>query len=169
MKRRWFLFVFLLLMMPSTCFAVENRGYIRLSMTYDGESVIGGTVTIYDVTGIADELSPEELADYAKRNSLPEQTKTVNSGGLVKFENLVPGQYLLTQDKAAEGFFKMKPFCVSLPMMVDGDLCYEIDASPKLEPEHKLPQTGQLIWPAWAFIGLGLVFIGIGLSNQKRE
>ena len=169
MKRHLFLFLCLLLLMPIRCVAAENRGTIRLQMAYNGNAVAGGSVVLYNVTTCHGEMDPKELAAYVKKMGLPGEQKQIDSTGTVTFENLPSGIYLLIQKNSAEGYLAMKPFCISLPMSVNGQMMYEIDASPKLQPKDKLPQTGQIIWPAWAFIGFGLAFIGIGLSNLKRE
>lgn len=169
MIRRWMLIFLVFLALPVTCLAADRLGCIRLTMNYDGKPVTGGTVALYDVTACPEEMNPEELAAYVKEQDLPGEIRQIDKEGRVTFENLAHGVYLLTQKVPAEGYLPMKPFIVSLPISLNGQLIYEIDAFPKLQPKEKLPQTGQLIWPAWAFIGAGLAFIGIGLSNLKRE
>ena len=159
----------LLLVMPITCIAAENEGTIRLKMRYNGNTVPGGTVVVYDVSACPGDRNPKELEKYVKQKNLPGECKQIDGSGTVEFDNLATGVYLLTQKVPADGYLAMNPFCVSIPISVNGQLIYEIDASPKLEPEHNLPQTGQLIWPVWAFIGFGLVFIGIGLTKLKME
>lgn len=169
MKRRFFMLAVLIWMLPVTCLATEIRGNIRLKMAYHGVTVPGGTVVLYDVSTCPKEMSPEELTDFMKNTSALGESRQIDGSGTANFENLRPGVYLLTQKVPADGYLTMKPFCVSLPITVNGKLIYEINAAPKLQPKDKLPQTGQLVWPAWAFIGMGLTFIGIGLSNLKRE
>lgn len=169
MKLRWMITLLLLLTVPITAFARENRGYIRLKMAYDGGPVAGGTVTLYHMSDSPGELDPTEMLAYAKESGIPGLEKQVDESGYVLFDDLPAGQYLLAQQKAAPGYYPIKPFLIHLKTAAGGTMVDSVDASPKMEPEGKLPQTGQLVWPAWAFIGFGLIFIGFGLNNLKRE
>lgn len=167
--RRWVLALILLISLPITCRAAGDGGYIRLTMAYDGQPVPGGTVTLYDVSGYSEGSSPESLAEYVKDNHLSGQEKRVDSAGIVVFDDLLPGRYLLVQQEAAKGFRPMKPFCIRLTVSADGEQVVGVDASPKMEPDRKLPQTGQLIWPAWALLGTGTVLVGFGFIHRKKE
>ena len=76
--------------------------------------------------------------------------------------------YLLVQQQAANGFEKMDPFLVSLPMVEDGTYIYQVDASPKLEIEKaevppKQPKTGDTTSsaPYVALAGLSLCIIAV--------
>ena len=169
MKRRWFFAVFLLLVMPLTSVAAENGGYIRLTMAYNGQTVTGGSVTLYDVSDTPEDIGPPEMILYAKELGIPGTEKKVDTSGQVIFDGLSAGKYLLVQQKAAEGFYPMNPFLIQLPLESDGIQVGCIEAAPKLEPEKKLPQTGQLIWPAWMMLSLGIAFAGIGIFSWNRE
>lgn len=167
--RRWVLALILLLSVPVSCLAAGEVGYIRLTMAYDGQPVAGGTVTLYDVSVCPEGTNPETLVEYVKDNHLPGQEKRVDSAGIVIFDDLIPGRYLLIQQEAAKGFRPMKPFCIRLTLSADGEQVVGVDASPKMEPDKKLPQTGQLIWPAWVLLGTGTVLVGFGLICRKKE
>jgi len=169
MKRRLFYAVLVLLVLPITCFAAENRGFIRLTMAYGGQTVSGGTVTLYDVSKGPEETPPHEMLEYVKRVGISGTEKKVDATGQVVFDDLPAGHYLLVQEKPAEGFYPIKPFLIRLSLASGGTQVNSVDAAPKMEPEKKLPQTGQLIWPAWIFIGAGGVFIGIGLFQWKGK
>lgn len=97
--------------------------------------------------------------------------------GIVIFEDLEPGLYLLVQYKAAAGYNKANPFLVSLPKMENGKYSYEVDASPKVNIKQdtdnkkpvtspkttsKLPQTGQLNWPIPLLVVSGMLLFAIG-------
>lgn len=126
---------------------------------------------MYCVTDLEDTTDPERMAAEVLNWELPGTVREVGSDGYVEFSDLSPGQYLLVQLEAANGFLPMKPFCVSLPMWLEETLTYQIDAAPKLEPVpgEKLPQTGLLIWPAWVLLGTGALLVGIGAFARKRE
>lgn len=169
MKLRWMITLLLLLTVPITAFAKESHGYIRLKMAYDGRPVTGGTVTLYHVSDSPGELDPAEMFVYVKESGIVGLEIQVDESGYVLFDGLPAGQYLLAQQKAAPGYYPIKPFLIHLKTAAGGTMVDSVDASPKMEPEGKLPQTGQLVWPAWALLGSGIMFVGIGILAWKRE
>lgn len=169
MKWRWMIALLLLMCVPITGFAENCRGYIRLKMAYDGEPVPGGAVTLYDVSDSPEGIGPMEMLVYVKELGLPGTEKTVDSRGSVIFDDLPAGQYFLVQHKAPAGYYPIKPFLVELLQMPGGTQISSVDGTPKLEPEKKLPQTGQLVWPVWVLLGMGICTTGIGLLILKRE
>jgi len=170
-KKIWIFLILAALTVPMRVFAAEESCSIRLTMHCGSNPVPGGTVTLYCITGWADTADPEKLSEAVAARGLYGTTGQVSEGGCLEYQDLEPGQYLLVQSKAAEGYQSMKPFCVSVPMSIGGKLIYHIDAKPKLEPVpgEKLPQTGQLIWPVWLLLGTGTFLVGIGLLTGKRR
>ena len=169
MKWRWMVALLLLMSVPITGFAADCRGRIRLKMAYAGEPVAGGSVTLYDVSDSPEGVGPLEMLVYVKELGIPGTEKAVDSSGYVTFDDLPAGQYFLVQHKAPVGFYPIKPFLVELIQMPGGVQISSVDGAPKLEPEKKLPQTGQLVWPAWLLLGMGICTTGIGLLVWKRE
>lgn len=169
MKWRWMIALLLLLTVPITGFAANCRGHIRLKMVYDGEPVPGGTVTLYDVSDSPEGIGPLEMLVYVKELGLQGTEKPVDSTGFVAFDNLPAGLYFLVQHKAPAGFYPINPFLVELLQIPGGTQIASVDGAPKLEPEKKLPQTGQLVWPVWLLFGVGICTTGIGLLIWKRE
>lgn len=196
---------------------LSKKGSILVTMTYDGKTVPGGTLTLYpvgaikeddgnysfaltgDFVGSGADLSDcssdrlaKELANYAGTKKLPGTMGTIGKDGVVSFSNLTLGLYLLVQEDAADGYNKVDPFLVSVPMNENGAYIYEVNASPKVEvtkdtrvsptpttsapktPEVSkdaiLPQTGQLNWPipVLVILGLGLFSIGWLLRFGRR-
>lgn len=161
----------------------NQRGSISITISYDGKPVAGGELTLYRVGDIAEEngnysfvlldqfadlkvasenlLSPEtakKLSDYITQQRNSGNTEKVGAKGSITFDDLKPGLYLITQNKAAAGYKKLNPFLVSLPMwQVDG-YTYHVDASPKISlmpsppGNTEQPQTGQAGWPIWLFL-----------------
>ena len=169
MKCRWLVGLLLLGLLPITGFAQDNLGSIKIKMAYEGKPVAGGTVAIYDVTDSPEGVDSVEMLVYVKELGIQGTEKQVDASGFVVFDDLPAGYYLLVQRKAPAGFYPIKPFLVKLPQSTDGTTGNQIEAAPKMEPEQKLPQTGQLIWPAWVLIGLGMSVAGIGVLLWKRE
>lgn len=190
----------------SVC-ADETLGSISITMAYRGTSVPGGTMTLYHVgvcaedhyeytaelagCGVSlDDLSAartaQDIADYVVAMGIEGVTKEIDDQGVICFDDLEFGLYLMVQETAAEGYSVVSPFLVT----VDGD----VDASPKLsvepvgtqppettappettettEPEPtepKLPQTGQLNWPVPLLAVGGLVIFVLGWYLRRKE
>ena len=157
-KLLWPLFLICLLAFPVAANNVPDltkTGSIHITMKYDGISVSGGEFALYRVGEIKEsdgnysfrlvdpfvssEVTLEnvhtfgtakKLSDYALRNGIDGQRKKIGKNGAVDFEDLQPGLYLLLQRKAAQGYDKVNPFLVSLPMRSADDYIYQVDASP---------------------------------------
>ena len=177
----------------------EQKGSIRVTMRYSGELVPGGEVTLYRVADISEKngdyrfvltgafesagisvktiQSPEtaeKLSDFVKQRKPSGVTKEINSKGEVCFEDLQTGLYLMTQDKAAKGYYRITPFLISLPIQESGTYSYQVDASPKVSPLPKpenmqTPQTGQSLWPVWMFTFSLAALVALHLIKKRRR
>lgn len=206
--------IIMLCCFSSTVFAdnvpdLTMRGSIQITMRSGDTYVPGGNLTLYKVGDIyedngnysfvltdsfagsgetLDDIQSAQLADdlarYAERDSIDGTNKEIDQNANITFTDLDLGLYLLVQEQAAEGYNKVSPFLVSVPMQENGAYVYDVDASPKVElekvtepdtpdtppdtpdtptnPGGKLPQTGQLNWPIPVLVacGLGLFIIG---------
>lgn len=194
---------------------LSRTGSIRLTMRYEGNPVGGGELTLYQVAAVREDngysFAPvaglEDLSFTAASLESPEfaatvlarakeagpaaQSKTINSSGEVRFDGLPLGLYLIEQTVGAPGFSAIRPFFVSIPMTENGELIYDVDASPKPEPmqpeptgpteptnpteptaptvpDETLPQTGQLNWPIPPLTVTGLLCLLAGLLVLLR-
>ena len=133
---------------------------------------------------------PAALAEYAsgkQDESIDREHAELSESGTVTFTDLPVGLYLVVQDTTAKNYSKLQPFLVSIPMNNDGELIYDVDASPKAgtvtytEPEKpdkpdkpsnppgsKLPKTGQLWWPVLLLDVAGLLLIVVGWLDRNR-
>lgn len=126
--------------------------------------VSGGTMTIYRVADIIpdegeysffltddfaeshvslvepDSEKAQILADYAKKNELPGQIRTIGNDGQVQYSHLEIGLFLVVQEEAANGYHTVAPFLVSIPLEEDGHYIYDVDATPKMEILKENPQ-----------------------------
>ena len=210
-KRALLLLALLAALVLSVAQAAPQTGSLSLTIrdTQSGGAAQDGTVTLRRVADVSSsgsqfvftaefagcgaslsDVSSAQLlsaaVDYAKAQSIPGDTKSV-SGGQVSFDGLPQGLYLVTQDKAATGFTALSPFLVTIPMRVNGELVYDVDASPKAEavspvptptpsptptptppPGGRLPQTGQLWWPVPALACAGLLLLTLGQLRKRR-
>ena len=160
---------------------LTQNGSITFVMDWEGELLDGGNLNLYKVGEIAEDdgnysfvlaedfanasvslenvqsaVAAENLSDFAKQQKLPGQTEPISKKGTVMFENLQPALYLIVQRKAAQGYYAVNPFFVSLPMLESGNYSYHVDAGPKVSPIPKpdnpeIPETGQSGWPIWVF------------------
>lgn len=163
--------VLMLSLLTVTAFAIDTvdmsrTGSISVTMTYDGDTVGGGTLTIYRVAGVhvgdtgysfrylaefedcevpVDHTSTAKIAraleDIVKDGDLQGTTGTISAKGEITFEGLDLGLYLVIQNKAAKGFEKVSPFLVSVPGNDNGTYIYDVDASPKLDLERAPTET----------------------------
>ena len=86
-----------------------------------------------NLTNLQDPDTPRELERYVNQNNITGTVKTVGQDGIVIFNELEPGVYLLRQKNAADGYMAMEPFLVTLPYLKDGEYIYDVDASAKTE------------------------------------
>lgn len=149
---------------------MERKGSIEITMTYDGDPVPGGTLTLYRVGEVCENdgnysFEPTgdfadcgesfedvqsstlagDLAEYARDEKITGTTRTVSDDGTVQFTDLELGLYLVVQNKAAKGYNAVSPFLVTVPKMTDGKYVYDVDATPKmggLTPTKPTETTG---------------------------
>lgn len=205
-----FLSMLLLCMMGMTVYAHDvpddsRTGTVSITMVYEEKAVPGGTMTFYRVGEIREddgnysfilssdfigsgadlsEPSKPELADklarYAEEQNFAGVTEKIGNDGKVIFTGVETGLYLMVQHEAADGYNKVSPFLISIPMSENGTYIYDVDASPKMELKKvleqtpskpsmpsqpagpTLPQTGQLNWPIPMLAVSGLLMFSIG-------
>ena len=187
---------------------VSRAGSISITMTYRGQAVPGGSLTLYRVgelqlkgqrydflpTGdfaasgimlenINDSALALSLSEFAKSGNLAGIKQDIDAEGRIAFRDLALGLYLLVQEDAAEGYAKVAPFLVSIPIVENGAYLYDVDGSPKLSleqlpteppaPPPSLPQTGQTQGPIPVLTVSGLLLITLGAylcsSGRKKH
>lgn len=174
MRKRMFLLILTLVLLCTFSLTVSAHevpdrtrpGSISVTMTYQGEPIPGGTLTIYRVAEVktldgdyffeytgdfaactipVEELDsadlPAELARIAKEKALTGITVAVDAEGRARFPELELGLYLVIQEEAAEGFKKINPFLVSVPRNEDGRYVYDVDTAPKNLPGPETEPT----------------------------
>ena len=192
-----------------------GNGRITLHMEADGRIAAGGKVRLLQAAEKGDgpagyslckefkncgidpfrllELQDEDLADqlaaYAVTLEDAGREEAADADGNICFDDLEAGIYLLIQDRAADGFTRMRPFII---MLRDNEI---VEAVPKLtvigeqesEPSeptaeetgpeetvpekehHDLPVTGQLQWPIPVLIGTGFILLAAGIITHKKK
>lgn len=137
---------------------LTKKGSVSVTMVDKSanSAVGGGEMTLYYVAGVVREdwndsyayteafaectLSldnPESgelakgIADFAAQNGIAGTAREIGDDGVVTFGNLEVGLYLLAQTKAASGYEAVAPFLVSVPIAINGELSYDVNATPK--------------------------------------
>lgn len=170
----------------------------QIEQAEDGDFVVVPTEEFSMLAGISvGELLPQfaqKLEQYITENALPGDLHEVDADGHVTFPDLKAGLYFVMQPVAAEGFEKMNPFLITVPLRQDDALIFDIVAHPKVEPKPEetqpqvptepeptkptepskpsLPQTGQLNWPIplMGLVGTCLLAVGgILCFRRKRD
>ena len=121
----------------------------------------------------------------AASEDMADQIKPVSNGG-VSFKGLKPGLYLVKQIRASKDSVTINPFLISVPYKGQ----FQVAAKPKAgirvpnkptspdKPKGKtsrppkkgsLPRTGQLWWPVFAGVALGMFLIVSGLAVRRRD
>ena len=139
---------------------MDRKGSITATMAFNGEPVPGGTMTLYRVasldpfddvlfhyteefagSGVALDVldfdTAVDLAAYVYYNQIEGLTQTIGDDGVVKFEDLEVGLYLLIQWDPAEGYYELSPFLISLPNNENGVYVYDTESAPKQTPGER--------------------------------
>lgn len=146
---------------------------IQLRDIYHPDKTIGGTIRLHKVgdailqnsalsftltekfagsgAALADVNAaglPEKLLAYAEKNKIPGTTAKADAKGKATFSGLAAGLYLVSQEAAVSGYYKVSPFLVSLPMYeADSGWRYSIQASPKVQrPPNKVNVSVHKEW-----------------------
>lgn len=146
---------------------------IQLRDIYHPDKTIGGTIRLHKVGDAAVQNSAlafvptaefagsgaslaninaaglaEELLTYADQNKIAGTKVKANDDGKANFSGLAAGLYLVSQETAVSGYYKVSPFLVSLPMYeADSGWRYNIQAAPKVQrPPNALNVTVRKDW-----------------------
>ena len=170
----------------------------QIEQAENGDFVVIPTEDFAMLSGVSvGELVPQfaqKLEQYITEKALSGDLREVDADGRVTFPDLKAGLYFVMQPAAAEGFEKMNPFLITVPLRQDDALIFDIVAHPKVEPKPEetqpqvptepkptkptepskpsLPQTGQLIWPIPLMGLLGTCLLAVGGSlcfRRKRD
>lgn len=141
---------------------------VTLSELTTGNKVSGAEVVIYK---IADVYSLENnlafsyqscLSDYQEElekgivsdavlelvvdNQVPSWKGVTNESGVVSFEKLELGLYLVVQTNQVVGYSKFEPFLVMIPQILDNKWVYEVEAVPKVDIVRLVDLSVEKVW-----------------------
>ena len=214
MKRITALFLSVLLLL-SLCIAafgheapdLTKKGTITIQWKFQGKALPDGALRAYRIGTLKESdgdfsfapLPAYQGRDLSEKNLTPELAKELSrtvkassgikpasfKNGVVTFDDLELGLYLIVQTTGISGYERIAPFLVSVPMWSTDHYLYEINASEKFEtkkepsspgtpetpeqPGGRLPQTGQVNWPMPVLLTLGLALIVAGTALKKES
>lgn len=145
---------------------LDRLGSIELIVSYDGKPVSGGTLTAIRVGDVGEDdgnyffrslmdgtiLLPSEvqtsatafeMADRVDNYVLETWEEEIPASGIVKFEKMKTGLYLILQNEPSPGYYALAPFLVSLPYMENGEYRYDVTAKIKSELDKEPEPTTQ--------------------------
>ncbi|MCI5603251.1 MAG: hypothetical protein MR361_07135 [Clostridiales bacterium] len=148
-----------------------------------------------NIDGDIDDTFVNNLKAYIEDNEIKGYTKEIDSDGKISFTDLEIGMYFVMQTDT-DSYYKISPFVITVPEEIDGEIYYDVDATPKTEvssieiptvpeetetpvettekipettPEEKIPQTGLLVWPVVLLVLVGALLIGSGIMLQSGK
>ncbi len=173
----------MLLVVGHPAVAAEQRGTVSVYAQWGGQTVSGGSMTIYRMgeavaggyaltDGLATwTLWDRELETGEFRNWILELPRT---GGVTQklegkegavFRNLEDGLYLLVQEKPAAGFLTAEPVMLRIP---DGEQ-WSIQVAVPLMRDGESPKTGDHPAPIIGAMGLGFSITMLMLFLDERK
>lgn len=149
-------------------------------------------VPLSEFAGAVDRLTQNHLTP-AMAKTLYDRIGDNHKGGIplspdpqgkMIFSSLEEGWYLVVSRGEKPEF---APFLVAIPMIINGESVYDLEAEPKVEspvtpptastpekPQPNIPQTGVVLWPKYLLLTVGALLITVGLvetvaGREKRD
>lgn len=175
-KIKYIILMFVMLFMSSVPVLAETnivdfsrKGTIDIVLSEEEDiKVSGAEITIYKVAdaGVnnsnlefvyADVLSvcekdldagniTNEVMNCVISSGVVSYSDVTDGEGMVRFDNLDLGLYLVTQTNQVEGYSKVSPFTVMIPQIQDNSWIYEIKATPKVDIIRLFDLTVEKVW-----------------------
>lgn len=149
----------------------NRRGSIKITLkeSTDNTNIEGSEITIYQVAVLKEKNNNiafeyiEELKDcpnsledlkepsitlinYIKDKNIPKISLKTNKEGLVQYNNLDLGLYLVMQTNNIEGYTIFSPFFIILPEYILDNWNYDINAFPKTDIIKLTDITVKKVW-----------------------
>lgn len=99
-----------------------------------------------DLSNLTDISLTSKIDKCIKNINLPSQTNLTNEFGIVKFDNLQLGLYLVKQTNKVEGYSNIDPFLIAIPTVEDNKWTYELNANPKTDIIRLMDITVEKKW-----------------------
>ena len=159
---------------------VAKDGTFTVTADFAGfKGELNGVSSAEEWDGLAQEL----LA--AAENTTPMRSEKIGADGSCTFDSLQAGLYLVVghDNRIGNVTYTCKPFVICLPQYDEesGIWAYTAEASPKAGTPHEhptppdrphdplLPQTGALRWPIPVMGCIGILSLGVGVRQRRKE
>jgi len=86
-----------------------------------------------DLSNLLNQNLANEISECIDNTRIETQTILTNIDGIVKFDNLSLGLYLVTQTNQVSGYSAINPFLIAIPKEENNIWIYDIEASPKTD------------------------------------
>ena len=87
-----------------------------------------------------------EILEVVKDNEIVNFSDKTNSDGIVEFNNLDLGLYLIEQTNNVEGYSVVSPFLVYIPKVIDNKWIYDIESTPKVDIIRLFDLSVEKVW-----------------------
>lgn len=138
----------------------------------------GNPIVIGPETSAADIEEAVRMARLSGSAGGVRETSVTDREGRARIEGLPPGQYLVQEIKAADGYVKSKAFLVSVPKTADDGSGWEFEVTAWPKPEKKTEEppypggavrTGDANAPAWMLLLCMLLSGTAALAALTKE
>lgn len=99
-----------------------------------------------DLSNLQNEFLASEINKCITNIELPSQTKLTNEDGVVYFDELRLGLYLVKQTNEVEGYSNIDDFLVMIPKVEDNNWIYNIKAKPKTDIIRVMDLSVEKVW-----------------------
>ena len=99
-----------------------------------------------NLSNLQNQSLPNEISKCINNSNIPSQIKITNEQGIVNFDNLDLGLYLITQTNQVSGYSNITPFLVAIPKEDNNKWIYDIKATPKTEIIKLINLTVEKRW-----------------------
>ncbi|MCD7863030.1 MAG: hypothetical protein LUG61_05865 [Lachnospiraceae bacterium] len=121
-----------------TIYQVADVSIVDHNLSYTYTSAFSAcTVSLAD---LSDDSLADDLYAWMSGRNIIGTSQTLSSDGTVTFSGLSLGLYLVVQTTGSTGYYAVDPFVVSIPMTIDSQWVYEVNASPKVETKPVTPE-----------------------------
>lgn len=99
-----------------------------------------------DLSNLKNENLVNEISKCITNIELPSQTKLTDQTGVVVFDELRLGLYLVKQTNKVEGYSNIDEFLVMIPKVENNSWIYNIEAKPKTDITRIMDLTVEKVW-----------------------
>lgn len=84
------------------------------------------------------------LTSFVNEKNIEGMQQDADNHGVVKWNQLDLGLYLVVQSRHVDGYFDIDPFLVSIPLSENNGYIYDVNAFPKVELTPAVPQEQEI-------------------------